>query len=36
MDHLACFMAGLLALGSTTAATAERAERDLSLGKVSL
>ncbi|CAM9245529.1 unnamed protein product, partial [Hapterophycus canaliculatus] len=35
MDHLACFMAGNLALGSMTSKDASRAARDLKTGKAS-
>ncbi|CAM9163978.1 unnamed protein product, partial [Discosporangium mesarthrocarpum] len=33
MDHLVCFLAGTLALGSVTADDHKRAERDMALGK---
>lgn len=36
MDHLACFMAGNLALGAMTSNDAVRAARDLRTGKVKM
>lgn len=34
MDHLACFLPGVLALGSVTTDDKERAERDMKVAKV--